>query len=356
MTDATLVSVVVPAWNAERTLAETLRSVAAQSHRDIEILIVDDGSTDATAAIAEEFCAAETRARLISKPNGGVASARNRGISESKGEWVAPVDADDLWHPATIEMLLEAARSAPAKPGFVYCWRRIIDDRGRVVGTGARRRIEGRAFNRLAFFNPVACGSAIMASRDALVAAGGYDEELRTRHAQGYEDWMLQLAIARDHPIACVPEHLVGWRMHGANMSSDFEQMDRSRRLMFRQLAESGAKLPPSAVRQVAARDAFEIAQQKAVQRRYGSALGWLGRSLAIDPAGSGLMLTYRALRSVRRRLGGRDEPARRPDFFDVDPASGIGADPHRIKWFARLVDALDSRRLRRLEQLDDRL
>ena len=355
MTDSTLVSVVVPAWNAESTLAATLRSVAAQTHRDIEILIVDDGSTDATAAIAEEFCAAEPRARLISKDNGGVASARNRGISESKGEWVAPVDADDLWHPASIEKLLEAARSAPAKPGFVYCWRRIVDEQGRVVGTGARRRIEGWVFNRLAFFNPVACGSAMMASRDAIIAAGGYDEELRACHAQGYEDWMLQLAIARDHPITCVPEHLVGWRMHGANMSSDLDQMDRSRRLMFRRLSDAGAQAPSTAMRQVAARDAFEIAQQKAVERRYGSALGWFGRSLALDPAGSSLLLSYRALRSVRRRLGGRDEPTRPPNFFDVDPASDMGGDPYRIDWFAGLVDALDSRRLRRLGQLDDR-
>ena len=75
-----LISVVVPAFNSEETLAETLASVARQTHRKLEIIIVDDGSTDRTAQVAEQFCATEPRARLIGKPNGGVASARNLGI------------------------------------------------------------------------------------------------------------------------------------------------------------------------------------------------------------------------------------------------------------------------------------
>src|SRR6476660_9248867 len=93
-----LVSALIPAWNAESTLAETLGSAAAQTHRNLEILIVDDGSTDSTAEIAKEFCASDSRARLTSQKNRGVASARNRAIDESKGEFIAPLDADDLWH------------------------------------------------------------------------------------------------------------------------------------------------------------------------------------------------------------------------------------------------------------------
>jgi glycosyltransferase involved in cell wall biosynthesis len=83
---SSLVSVIVPAWNSERTLLQTLQSAAAQTHANLEILIIDDGSTDRTAEIAAEFCACDHRARVIRKENGGLASARNRGIDESTGQ------------------------------------------------------------------------------------------------------------------------------------------------------------------------------------------------------------------------------------------------------------------------------
>ena len=80
--DEPLVSVIVPAWNSERTIRDTLESIAAQTYRNIEILIIEDGSTDSTGAVADEFCKSEPRARVIRKQNGGLSSARNRGISD----------------------------------------------------------------------------------------------------------------------------------------------------------------------------------------------------------------------------------------------------------------------------------
>src|SRR5438270_8611564 len=93
-----IVSVIIPAWNAEETLKETLISVASQTHRSLEIIIIDDGSTDKTANIAADFCGSDCRARLIQKARGGLAAARNTGIDEANGSWIAPLDADDLWH------------------------------------------------------------------------------------------------------------------------------------------------------------------------------------------------------------------------------------------------------------------
>ena len=103
-------------------LAETLQSAAAQTHRSLEILIVDDGSTDRTAEIAVEFCTSEPRARLIRQGNCGVAAARNRAIDEAKAEYIAPLDADDLWHPQKIERQLETFAASPPGVGLVYCW------------------------------------------------------------------------------------------------------------------------------------------------------------------------------------------------------------------------------------------
>src|SRR5687768_4414886 len=151
--DGPLVSVVVPAFNAEDSLEATLRSVAGQSWRDLEIIIVDDGSTDRTAAIAEAFCARDPRGTLLRKANNGVASARNHGLAHARGEWVAPVDADDLWHPTKIGKQVAAALAAPEQPGFVYCWFRTVDGEGRVTGSGEAQAVDGPALRRLAYMN-----------------------------------------------------------------------------------------------------------------------------------------------------------------------------------------------------------
>src|ERR1700674_400681 len=94
MSEYDLVTVVIPAFNAARTIDETLRSVRSQTHRRLEILIVDDGSTDATPQIVERHVAEDRRIRLIRQPNAGVAAARNKGVVEAAGDLVAPIDAD----------------------------------------------------------------------------------------------------------------------------------------------------------------------------------------------------------------------------------------------------------------------
>jgi GT2 family glycosyltransferase len=348
-----LVSAVVPAWNAEATLRETLESVAAQTYRKLEIIIVDDGSTDATAKIAEEFCASEPRARLIAQKNGGVAAARNRAIAKAKGAWIAPIDADDLWHPTKIEKQVDVALSAPARPGFVYCWHRLIDEDSRVIGSGPRRVLNGPAFNQLAYLNVVENGSALLLSCDALTEVGGYDPSLRELGAQGCEDVLLQLQIARRHPVACVPEYLVGHRRHGRNMSSGFDRMVRSWRLAYDQAAAEKPGLPWHLLRWVEGKSAFDIAEQEMHAGRYLGGLGHLAEALVCDPARCGSLLAYRAVRSARRRLVHGPSAAEPPRFSDVDPVEPLATDPHELVALSRSLDALNSRRLRRLAELD---
>src|SRR5262245_57856494 len=97
-----VVSVVVPAFNAGATLDQTLRSVRAQTYTHLEVIVVDDGSKDATAEIALAHAKSDARIRLVRQANGGVASARNAGIREARAALVAPIDADDLWAPTKI--------------------------------------------------------------------------------------------------------------------------------------------------------------------------------------------------------------------------------------------------------------
>ena len=124
-----LVTVIIPVFNGERWISSTLASAAAQTHSMLEILVIDDGSTDGTAAIVEAAASRDDRIRLIRKQNGGVSAARNKGIAEARGELIAPLDADDLWHREKIARQVAAMRSPEV--GLVYCWAVEIDENDR---------------------------------------------------------------------------------------------------------------------------------------------------------------------------------------------------------------------------------
>ncbi|MGE0260876.1 MAG: glycosyltransferase family 2 protein [Alphaproteobacteria bacterium] len=117
------VSVVIPCFNAAATLGATIASALRQNRRDLEIIVVDDGSTDDSAAIARGF---GSGVRVVTGPNRGVSAARNRGVAETGGDWLVFLDADDLLLPDTLSRRLAAARAADAD--VVVCdWREIAE-------------------------------------------------------------------------------------------------------------------------------------------------------------------------------------------------------------------------------------
>lgn len=346
---APLVSVIIPAWNAEATLAETLAAVAAQTYRHLEIIVVDDGSTDRTPEIAASFCTSEPRARLIRKENGGVASARNRGIAESRGEWIAPVDADDLWHPTKIEKQVASALAAPTIPGFVYCWYHSIDEDGKVIGSGPRWTIDGPALRQLAYCNPVQNGSALLILRSAARGVGGYDSSLRESGSEGCEDVMIQLQIAREYPVALVPEHLVGYRKHRGSMSGNNEQIIRSWKLVYERLAGEGADMPPRLIRWSDGFFDMALAEDKAVSGSYGDALRRLIGALGHDPIRWSSFLLYRTVRTAVRLVRGRRPVPERLHFGRVDPKAFVQQDMDELPALAQLIRMVDESRLGRL-------
>jgi glycosyltransferase involved in cell wall biosynthesis len=111
-TAPSMISVVIPAYNAERYLAQALESVVRQTHTEIEIVVVDDGSTDRSADVARSY--PDSRVRVVEQPNGGPAAARNHGVRLARGELLAFLDADDLWEPRKLELQLEALQAHPA--------------------------------------------------------------------------------------------------------------------------------------------------------------------------------------------------------------------------------------------------
>lgn len=228
VSEADLVSVIVPAYNAEATLDETLRSVRGQTHRALEIIVVDDGSTDSTRALAERHAAADARVRVLRQTNAGVAAARNAGWQQARSPFIAFVDADDLWAPAKIERQLAALHAGGDRVGLVYCWFARIDAASRIVGLHDGPLWRGDVTQPILQSNFVGNGSAALVRRDALVAAGGFDVGLQARGAHGCEDYQLYCRVAERWHFALVPERLVGYRQLPDNMSSDRARMLRS--------------------------------------------------------------------------------------------------------------------------------
>lgn len=226
-----LVTVVVPCFNAARTLSRTLQSAQEQTYQNIEILIVDDGSTDPTHEIATKFAANEPRARVLMQPNSGVAAARNLGIAHARGEYIAPLDSDDLWAPKKVELQVKKIVSGPSI-GLVYAWFDNINDDDEIIPGGSRARYEGHVLSDLCTIDFVGNGSNPLMRTSAVREVGGYDPGLRAQSAEGCEDWKLAIQLAERHQFAVVPKILVGYRHSRGNMSDRVSTMVRSARLV----------------------------------------------------------------------------------------------------------------------------
>ena len=228
MTDSQLVSVVIPAYNAEATLDETLRSVRTQTHRALEILVIDDGSTDNTRRVADRHAGDDARVRVVTQVTAGVAAARNRGWQIAQSDLIAFVDADDLWAPTKIERQLQALQSGGQHVGLVYCWTFRIHSQSEISGALKGVRWEGDVLSHVIDGNFIGSGSSALVRRQALIDANGFDSRLRGAGAEGCEDRLFYCRVAEKHHFAVVPDYLIGYRYLPNNMSSDRPRMLRS--------------------------------------------------------------------------------------------------------------------------------
>ena len=199
------VSVVIPAHNAERFIRSTLESVLAQTFGDLEVLVVDDGSSDATAEIVDSFGSPIT---LMAGPRLGVSAARNRGIAGARGEYVALLDHDDRWHPDKIRRQVEVLETDPIA-GLVFTLAEV-EEGGAVTGVFPELpdpgRFLARAYENLAHWNYIPM-SSVMLRRSILAALKGpFDTSFSLA-----EDWDLWLRVAAGLPpggVRFLPEPL----------------------------------------------------------------------------------------------------------------------------------------------------
>lgn len=213
-----IVSVVIPAYNAAWCVGRAIDSVLAQDFRDYELIVVDDGSTDDTPAVLASY---GDRIRVVRKPNGGMSSARNAGISEARGEFIAFLDADDWWLPGKLAKQASLHQARP-EIGFSSTTARVQDEAGCLLNMWTCEADESPILYQLFESNAGIPGgsSALMVRRELLGQTGGYDETLG-----GVEDGDLWMRLAAVSGYACIEEPLVVVLRRSGSVSRDVERM-----------------------------------------------------------------------------------------------------------------------------------
>jgi glycosyltransferase involved in cell wall biosynthesis len=195
------VSVIIPAFNAAGCVRRAVDSVLGQSFQDFELLVVDDGSTDDTRAVLAEY---GNRLRLLAKENGGPAAARNHGLQNACGEYVAFLDADDCWITEKLQRQVELLDTR-LEVGFCSTATQVVDSAGQPVGDWPCRPDAGPLPDILFLHGTVISGSTsgVLARRQLIEAIGGFDPALR-----GFEDPDLWIRLAARTEYACIPQAL----------------------------------------------------------------------------------------------------------------------------------------------------
>jgi glycosyltransferase involved in cell wall biosynthesis len=204
-----LVTCVIPNYNYARYLRVAIESALAQTHRDTEVIVVDDGSTDASTDVLRSY---GDRIRWVGQANQGVSAARNRGIQEAGGDFIGFLDADDVWHPTKVERQL--AQMGDREVGLVHCWVREIDADGkpiRIVRDGGR----GWLLVDHAQLRPTVLGggSGSLLRRACFAELGGFDPQLSTS-----ADWDMWRRVMTKYRVELVEEVLLDYRVHGSAM------------------------------------------------------------------------------------------------------------------------------------------
>ena len=212
------VSVIIPAYNAERYIADTVRSALDQTYRDLEVIVIDDGSRDRTLEELDQF---GSRIRVHQQANAGVSRARNHGARLATGEWVAFLDADDLWLPEKIARQL-ACTGVPMTFTNRYNFG-VLDGLPELHSLVQPMR-GGDVFVPLLREGNFITSATVMLRRELFEQMGGFYTGLN-----GTEDWDLWIRIAEQHHIGFVNEPLVRYRLHAAGISRNYERMSRDR-------------------------------------------------------------------------------------------------------------------------------
>jgi glycosyltransferase involved in cell wall biosynthesis len=294
-----LVSVIIPAYNAERTLEATLLSVLGQTIGEIEVIVVDDGSTDGTSERARSV--GDPRLRVLRQPNAGHARARNTGIADAHGTYVAVVDADDLWLPKKLERQLAVFRGHPGVRAL-HGAALHVDDSLRPLFIGRCPNGKNNLFDVLCFRGLPGFMCTLIAERTLLEEVGCFDPDLII-----LQDWDLAIRLARRDALYSTAEPMVLYRVHSTNQSKQIDlHIEPGERILANLFAD------PTLPSNITARRDYVYARFYAMLcggafqlGRFSYAAFWARRAIASDPSVLGYLASL-PLRRLEKRLSRR--------------------------------------------------
>ena len=226
------VSVIIPVYAAEKYIAATVKSVLEQKYKKFELLLVDDGSPDKSVEICQQFT--DTRIKIIRQVNRGVAAARNNGIRHAQGEYIAFLDADDLWLPEKLEKHVNHLERAPAV-GVSFSYSAFIDEVGNPLGLYNATEYEVVTPSSILCRNPIGNGSCLVIRREVLEAIRFqdnlygtvedfyFDDDRRLRTSEDAECW-LRISLQSDWQFEALPEVLTLYRLHPGGNTTNLRQ------------------------------------------------------------------------------------------------------------------------------------
>ncbi|NJL89874.1 MAG: glycosyltransferase [Coleofasciculaceae cyanobacterium SM2_1_6] len=221
------ISVVIPVYNGEKTIQETIESVLAQTFTDFELIIIDDGSSDRTVEIIEEIIKKsikenlDQRIRLYSFTNKGLSATRNRGIRRSSGDYIAFLDADDLWTPDKLASQYLALQNTPTA-AVAYSGTSRIDEHSKILYDVPLANLRGNLYDYLLLRDIVGSGSNPLIERQALDEIGDFDESLWAA-----EDWDMWIKLSSKYEFIDVPLHQILYRQSPRSMSNKIGRQER---------------------------------------------------------------------------------------------------------------------------------
>jgi glycosyltransferase involved in cell wall biosynthesis len=271
---------------------------------ELEVIVVDDHSTDATIEIVRQDFA-DPRLRLIQASDLGAAAARNQGLAIARGELIAFLDADDLWHPDKLASQVMQLQAHP-EAAMAYSWTHYIDHEGNPLYPGRRWRYEGDVYAALFENNFIESGSNLLIRRSALNHVGGFDPSFTCVH-----DWELWLRLAEHYPVALVRQVHVQYRQHPGTISSNLKGQEQfSRRVIdeaFRRTPDRLQGHRCSSLSNLYQYLTFKSLQQNKTRRQTLTSLRYLTQSLVYDPSviGRRSILLTRTFGKIGLRLLG---------------------------------------------------
>ena len=209
-----LLSVIIPTFNRAFYILTVLESVLKQTYRNMEVLVVDDGSKDSTKEVLAPYL---HKIQYIYQDNRGNAAARNAGLKQAKGKYVAFLDSDDYWAQEKCEKQVAFLEKHP-DCAFVYCGAYLINADGQVTGKRLLQDGEDLSFETLFIKNRIISLSFVMVRKEFLDAIGGFDETLKQS-----PDYDLYLRLAKRYKYACLDEPLCYYRVHAGNINGNLE-------------------------------------------------------------------------------------------------------------------------------------